>query len=154
MAMDRAVLKRRMGAVAGPKKGAALFEGNSYPRTWDEYIGQDEAVDYLKSACMSAKVRGVRLDHTLVATGHHGIGKSSIVRLIANELEVGLVEVQGAIDERDALRMFAGMNDGDILFWDEFHQAISKGRAKAEWLLSVLQDGVQIGRASCRERVF
>lgn len=129
---------------AGPKKGEALFAGTTYPRTWDEYVGQEDAVDYIRVACASAKIRGERLEHVLIATGHQGIGKSALARLIAFEMEAGLVEVQGVLTEQDALRIFAGMNDGDILFYDEFHQAVSKGKAKAEWLLSVLQDGAMV----------
>lgn len=131
-------------SVAGPKRGDALFEGTSYPRTWDDYIGQDDAVDYLRATAASAKARGRRLDHVLIATGAHGIGKSALARLIASEMDAGLIEVQGVVDEKEAMRIFAGMSDGDILFYDEFHMAVSKGRAKAEWLLSVLQDGVLV----------
>lgn len=138
------VMRRKMRSKAGPKTGEALFDGTSYPRSWDEYVGQKEAVEYIRAACHSARVRGARLDHTLIATGAHGIGKTAIAKLVAFEMEAGLVEVQGAVDEREALRIFAGMSDGDILLWDEIHQAIAKGRSKAEWLLPVLQDGVMI----------
>lgn len=137
-------MRRRMRGKTGPKTGDDLFEGTSYPRSWDEYVGQEEAVEYIRAACFSAKMRGTRLDHTLIATGAHGIGKTAIAKLIAAEMDAGLVEVQGAVDEREAVRIFAGMSDGDILLWDEIHQAVAKGRAKAEWLLPVLQDGVMI----------
>lgn len=140
----QSIISQRAKALPGPKRGDALFEGTTYPRAWDEYVGQDDAVRYLRASCQSAKIRETRLEHTLIATGFHGIGKSAFARLIAHEMDVGLVEVQGAVTEQEALRIFSGMNDGDILFYDEFHLAVSKGRAKAEWLLSVLQDGVMV----------
>ena len=139
--------KKRTAATAGtagPKRGEALFEGTTYPRVWEEFVGQEDAVDYIRVACASAKIREERLEHVLIATGLHGIGKSALARLIAFEMDAGLVEVQGVLTEQEALRIFAGMSDGDILFYDEFHQAVSKGKAKAEWLLSVLQDGAMV----------
>jgi len=128
-------------------RGPALFEGTSYPRTWDNYVGQTKAVRLVKIAAASARARNERLDHMLIAAGGHGIGKTAIVRLIAKEMNAGLVEVQGAIDEAQAIRILKTMEDGDVLFWDECHQAISGGKTKAEWLLSYLQDGVIIGAA-------
>lgn len=127
-----------------PLRGQDLFANTSYPTSWEHYVGQDKAVKHLKIAAYSAKARFARLDHVLIAAGGHGIGKSAIVRLIAKEMDAGLVEVQGAIEEKEAVRILRSMQDGDILFWDEFHQAVSKGAAKAEWLLSFLQDGVII----------
>lgn len=37
------------------------------------------------------------------------------------------------------------MNDADVILYDEIHQAAAGGRAKAEWLLHFLQDGVLLG---------
>lgn len=139
-----ALIRKRVSALPGTKRGDALFEGTTYPRSWKEYVGQEDAVRYMKATCASAKMRTQRLDHVLIATGFHGIGKSALARLIAHEMGTGLVEVQGVVTEQEALRIFSGMQDGDIMFYDEFHQAVSKGRAKAEWLLSVLQDGVMV----------
>jgi len=140
----RAVIEKRLQSMPGPKSGEKLFEGTTYPREWDEYVGQDEAKRYLRASCVSAKMRQERLEHVLIATGHAGIGKTAIAKLTAAEMGVGMVEVQGSISEAEALRIFASMSDGDILFWDEIHQAVAGGKAKAEWLLPVLQDGVMI----------
>lgn len=137
-------LKRRQSNMPGPKRGDDLFEGTTYPRTWDDYVGQDEAKSFLRAAATSARIRGTRLDHILIATGAHGIGKSALARLIANEMDAGLVEVQGVVDVTDAMRIFASMSDGDILFWDEIHNAIAGGKSKVEWLLPLLQDGVVV----------
>lgn len=135
-------LRRRVAAMPGPKRGDALFEGTDYPREWKDFIGQDEAKHFLMASIASARIRKTRLDHTLIATGAHGVGKSALARLVAKELDVGMVEVQGVLEVTDALRIFSAMKDGDILFWDEIHLAISRGKSKAEWLLPLLQDGV------------
>lgn len=137
-------IRQAAAAHAGPKRGDALFEGTSYPRTWDEFIGQEGAVDYIQASCMSARLRDARLEHTLIATGGHGIGKSALARLIAKEMGVGLFEVQGEMDENEAMRVFSSLSDKDILFIDEIHKMVAKSRVSAEWLLPVLQDGVLV----------
>jgi Holliday junction resolvasome RuvABC ATP-dependent DNA helicase subunit len=144
MANTQEMLRNRIKNRPGPKRGDALFEGTDYPRTWADYIGQTEATSFLRAAAASAKYRKTRMDHVLIASGTAGIGKSALVRLIAQEMGVGLMEVQGQVDVQDAIRALKGMQDGDILFWDEIHNAVSSGRAKVEWLLSLLQDGVII----------
>jgi Holliday junction resolvasome RuvABC ATP-dependent DNA helicase subunit len=138
----REMIQKRLNSVVGPKRGDALFEGTDYPQRWEDYIGQDEAKDFLRAASASAKFRRTRMDHVLIASGTAGIGKSALVRLIAQEMSVGLLEVQGQVDVTDGIRALSSMHDGDILFWDEIHNSVSSGRAKAEWLLSYLQDGV------------
>ena len=135
-------LRKRVASLPGPKRGDALFEGTTYPREWKDFIGQDEAKQFIMASIASAKIRGRRLDHTLIATGAHGVGKSALARLIAKELDVGLMEVQGAVDVTEAARIFSSMKNNDILFWDEIHLAVAKGKSRAEWLLPVLQDGV------------
>jgi len=139
-----ASMRERLAARAAStvKRGDALFDGTDYPRTWDAYVGQSEAKAFLRAAARSAKIRKTRMDHTLIASGQAGIGKSALVRLIAQDLDVGLAELQGAVDVNDALRALSAMQDGDILFLDEIHLMVSGGRAKSEWLLSFLQDGV------------
>jgi Holliday junction resolvasome RuvABC ATP-dependent DNA helicase subunit len=142
MTSTNTLLQNRIANRPGPKRGAALFEGTDYPTRWKDYVGQDEAKGFLRAAALSAKFRRTRLDHVLIASGTAGIGKSALVRLVAQEMEVGLAEVQGPVDVSDAIRILTAMQDGDILFWDEIHNAVSAGKAKVEWLLSYLQDGV------------
>jgi Holliday junction DNA helicase RuvB len=127
--------------MPGAKTGDRLFEGTTYPRNWDEYVGQKLAVEHIKGSCVAAKIRGERLGHVLIASGAHGIGKTAVAKLIAQEMGVGLLEVQGAMNLREGLRVFASMADGDILFWDEIHLAVVGGKSRAEWLLPVMTEG-------------
>jgi len=137
-------LKRMARSMPTPKKGAALFEGTTYPRTWADFVGNEEAVDYLRASCQAAKLRGARLEHTLIAAGTAGCGKSALARLVALEMDVGLVELQGDVDVSDVQKALASMHDGDILFLEEAQRLVSKSRARAEWLLSLMQDGVLV----------
>ena len=129
-------------ATHSPKSGDEIFEGGNYPRSWEEFIGQGTAVNILKAACYSACVRKTRLEHTLLATGLHGVGKTSLAKLIAADLEVGLVELSGKISVDQVRPVLKGMQDYDILFIDEIHQLVAGGKGNAEWLLHLLQDGV------------
>ncbi len=123
-----------------PKRGADIFDG-PYPRTWDEFIGQPLAREHLQAAIASSRRRGVRLEHVLIASGLAGIGKSSLARLIASELGAGLLALSGVIAVDEARTALRAMRDGDVLFIDEIHQIVGGNRARAEWLLHLLQDG-------------
>ena len=123
-----------------PRRGADIFTGG-YPATWAELVGQHEAVTRLRAAITSAKHEGRRLDHVLLASGLPGVGKSTLARLIAGEMGVGFCEVSGPVKVEEARRVLRGMEDGDVLFWDECHQAVQGGKGKAEWALHLLQDG-------------
>lgn len=151
MAMPRELLARyatraasggQNGASAPrPKRGLDIFSAGG-PKSWDEYIGQDRAKVQLKMAIASAKFRKTRLDHVLIASGAPGIGKTALSRLVAFYAGSGATEVQGEISQDEARAIFANMRNGDVLIWDEFHQAVNSGKRHAEWLLPMLQDGV------------
>lgn len=138
---------RNGGAVPSPLVGAAIFAGTDYPRTWPEFVGQRRATAQLRAACYSARYRRQRMDHVLIASGIAGIGKTALAKLIATDLGTGLVEISGAVKVDDARPILQGMCDNDVLFWDEIHQAVSGGQAKAEWLLHLLQDGHLVTKA-------
>jgi Holliday junction DNA helicase RuvB len=135
--------KTRLKATAramseqGPKRGDDLFKGG-YPTTWDGYIGQEQAKAYLQAAVAGAQATGKRLPHILLRSGHAGIGKSTLPRLIAAAMGVGMMQLSGKVKVADARTAIKQCEDGDILFMDEIHQ--SAGVA-GEWLLDLLQDG-------------
>ena len=77
------------------KHGEAILGDGSGPRSFQEYVGQDQAKLQLLSAMTSAKKRDEPLDHTLLASGTPGIGKTTLARLIAFKLGVGMIELGG-----------------------------------------------------------
>jgi Holliday junction DNA helicase RuvB len=131
--------------VPKPKRGAAIFENSDSPRTWDAYIGQEKAKKLLRMNIKSAQFRKERMSHILIASAAPGVGKSALARLIGAELGVGVTEIQGTMNAERARALIGIMKDGDILVWDEFHQALNNGKAQAEWLLPLLQDGTMPG---------
>lgn len=137
---------RSSKAVPAPKTGDEIFEGTPYPKGWENVVGQQGAKEELMAACFSARLRQTRLDHILIASGHHGVGKTALAKNVAYDIGTGIVEVQGALAEDDFIAILRGMCDNDVLFWGEFHRAVA-GKMKAEFLLSYLQDGLVMTKA-------
>lgn len=118
---------------------------SKYPSTWSDFVGQERAKRQLQIASASARQRNVRLPHILLASGVPGIGKTALALLIARERGTNMRLVTGKVDRLAALMVMSSMSDDDILFIDEFHQLVTGGKAKAEWLLHYLQDGFMVG---------
>jgi Holliday junction DNA helicase RuvB len=119
--------------------------GGAYPTDWEGFIGQDRAKRQLMTAARSAKMRGATLDHVLLASGTPGLGKTSLALLVALEMEREIKIVSGKIPVNQARIAISGLEDGDILFYDEIHMAVSGGKGNAEWLLHLMQDGCLLG---------
>jgi Holliday junction DNA helicase RuvB len=126
---------------AGPKRGADIFEGTDYPRAWPEFIGQEGAKEQLQVAVGSATARSVRLDHTLLASGLAGVGKTTLAYLIAYNMGVGITATSGPLTMEKFRDMVKVMEDRDILFIDELHMMVGGNRNKADWLLPFMTDG-------------
>lgn len=123
------------------KRGEEIFVGTDYPRDWDGFVGQRDLKDELQVRVASARARGTRLDHTLLASGLHGVGKSTIATLLAYQLDAGLVQASGQLDVDDARELMEGMEDGDVLFIDEAHMLVQGNRTRADWLLPWMLEG-------------
>lgn len=120
----------------------AIFGDGPYPHKLSEFIGQDVAKEQLMTSMLSARRREAPMDHTLLASGYPGIGKTALAKIIANMLNVGYAEVGGTVTVKDIRPILHSMEDHDVLFIDEIHRMVSSGKRNAEWLLQVLQDGV------------
>jgi len=134
-----------------PKVGDEIFEGTDYPTSFEGFIGQARAMEQLRAAVHSAQHRQTRLDHVLLASGAYGIGKTTLGQIIAYEMMVGFLPVSGALTVDDARSLLTGMSDQDILFWDEFHLAVSGNRNRADWLLPFLTDSVLLTKNGAEE---
>jgi len=128
-------------AVQEPKRGEEIFEGTDYPREWSGFVGQDDAKEQLQIQIASANARSARLEHTLLDSGTHGIGKSTLATLLAHKAGVGIQQTSGPLDVEDARRLMKPMQDRDILFIDEAHSLTQGGRNKGDWLLPFMTEG-------------
>lgn len=105
---------------------------------FDTYIGQDDIKKQLKMRIDAANIRGDALPHVILA-GRAGLGKTSLARVIANELEVHPHEiVAGNIAKiGDIMPYLVNIKKRDVLFIDEIHRLHIRIE---EFLYSVMQD--------------
>lgn len=117
----------------------------TYPKSWDEVIGQEKAKRQLQVAIRAAQMRGVPMPHTLLASGVPGVGKTALAVLCAQELGTGVKIVSGRMKGAEARLVLADMCDGDALIIEEVHQLAQVSKKDAEWLLHLMENGVLIG---------
>ncbi|MDR0751140.1 MAG: Holliday junction branch migration DNA helicase RuvB [Christensenellaceae bacterium] len=93
------------------------------PKEMRDYIGQERLKQNLSVAMMSAKDRGEALDHVLLY-GPPGLGKTTLSRIIANEMNVEIQITSGPAIERagDLAAILTSLQEKSVLFIDEIHR--------------------------------
>src|SRR5213079_1686963 len=101
----------------------APFERALRPRSFEEYVGQDQAVASLRVSVETARQRGECVDHVLLY-GPPGLGKTTLAGVIANEMQTTLITTSGPAIERggDLLGILSNLSEKDVFFIDEIHR--------------------------------
>ncbi len=99
------------------------YEASLRPRSFDEYVGQEQVKKNLKIAIAAARGRKEVLDH-LLFHGPPGLGKTSLAYIISREMGVNIKATSGPVVERagDLAALLTNLEEGDILFIDEIHR--------------------------------
>lgn len=114
------------------------FENNIRPSQIAEFSGQPQTIENLQIFIKAAKMRGEALDHILFH-GPPGLGKTTLSRIVAHELNVNIRETSGPVIEKpaDLAGLLTNLEPNDVLFIDEIHRLST---VVEEYLYAAMED--------------
>ena len=114
------------------------FENILRPKSFLDFMGQEQTLKNIKVFVKAAKQRSEPLDHVILH-GPPGLGKTTLSHIIANELSSNLKITSGPVLEKagDLAGLLTNLEEGDVLFIDEIHRL---NKVIEEYLYSAMED--------------
>lgn len=114
------------------------YENSIRPQSIEEFSGQPQLIENLRIFIKAANLRGEPLDHILFH-GPPGLGKTTLSRIVANELNVSIKETSGPVIEKpaDLAGLLTSLEPRDVLFIDEIHRLST---VVEEYLYAAMED--------------
>lgn len=114
------------------------YENSIRPQSIEEFSGQPQLIENLRIFIKAANMRGEALDHVLFH-GPPGLGKTTLSRIVANELGVSIKETSGPVIEKpaDLAGLLTSLEVRDVLFIDEIHRLST---VVEEYLYAAMED--------------
>ena len=112
------------GGQGGKKESFDVIGLALRPQRLSDYMGQPKAVAALSDPIKKSLLTDKPLPHVLLC-GSYGQGKTTLAKIIANEMGANFIELTASVKYRDMLRTLRQLKPGDIIFVDEVHKLSS-----------------------------